>query len=86
MLESLLRWLITFFSGYYKGLTVQIGKGSNGPWVDCASDIEVIVPTRGPINHRFDVKCSSNSAMKFLKISATGGEPLVLRDVKVYGF
>ena len=71
---------VTSFSGYYRGLKVQIGGGANGPWIDCASKIQVKAPAT-----TYNVKCSTETAIKFLKISTTMAQPLYISEVGVVG-
>ena len=71
---------VPFCSGYYRGLKVQIGRGADGSWIDCASKVEVIAPATN-----YNVKCSSETAMKFLKISTTMAKPLYITEVGVVG-
>merc|ERR1711962_1836028 len=67
--------------GYYIGLTVQIRRVPDEPWVACASNIKVTED-----NDIMEIPCNRNTPVKYMRVSTQIGQPLYLAEVMTSGF
>jgi len=67
--------------GYYKGLTVQVRRVPEEPWVTCASNIKITEE-----NDIMEIPCNLNTPVKYVKVSTQIVEPLYLAEVMTSGF